>query len=165
MTLHTAFRFVVMAGILTAQTVIAASSAVRPTPVVPGDRCYRCDRLISDRWVAAETVTEDGVPYRFRTVRCMLAYLTATERVFERLYVADDQTGRFVDVERAVFVRVRIDLHTRQPNYGIGETDYVAFSSLKAAERFAADRGEETMSWPAVVFEAAFLTPPQHARN
>ena len=161
MKVHTALKLAVMAGVVVAQVALAGSS-VNPTPIVPGDRCYRCDRLISDRWVASETVGKDNTAYKFRTIRCMLTYLTATQRVFERIFVADDQTGKLIDVEDAVFVPVLIDAHTGLKDYGLGEKDYVAFKSLKVAERFAADRGVTTMSWMAVVFEAAFLPPSQH---
>ncbi len=155
---HTALKLALMTSVVTAQVAVAGSS-VNPTPIVSGDRCYRCDRLISNRWVASETVAEGNVAYKFRTVRCMLTYLTATERVFEKIFVADDQTGKFIDVEDAVFVPVLIDVHTGLKHYGLGAKNYIAFKSLKAAERFAADHGVKTMSWLAVVVEAAFLPP------
>lgn len=161
MKVHTALKFAVMASVVAAQVAVAGSS-VNPTPIASGDRCYRCDRLITDRWVAGETVAQANVPYKFRTVRCMLVYLTATERIFEKIYVADNQTGKLIDVEDAVFVPVRIDLQTGIDNYGIGDTDYIAFKSLKAAERFAAEHSVKTMSWLMVVFEAAFLPPSSH---
>ncbi len=159
MTVHTASRFALLGAILAAQIGVTAASAVDPVAINPGDRCYRCGRLLTDRFVAAEAIPAEGdmAVLKFRTVRCMLAYLNDTGLVAETLFVADDQTGDFVNVDKAVFVPVPIDAFTAETHYGIGDVDYVAFRSRSAAARFAKSRGVQTMSWSAVRFYARFL--------
>jgi nitrous oxide reductase accessory protein NosL len=119
--------------------------------------------MISDRFVAAEIIGESGVN-KFRTIRCMLAYVRETGTPVKQVFAADEQTGTLVDVEKAVFVPVSIDVFTGEESYGIGDTDYIAFKSTRAAERFAADHGVKTMSWPSVIYYAAFLPARAVAR-
>ena len=159
MTVHNASRFALLSTLLVAQIGLTAASTVDPVAIVPGDRCYRCSRLLNDRFVAAEAIPAeaDMAILKFRTVRCMLAYLKDTELAVEQLYVADDQTGALTKAETMVFVPVSIDAFTAETHYGIGDVDYVAFRSRSVAERFAARHGVQTMSWPAVMFHAQFL--------
>ncbi len=155
-------RFALVAGFLVAQAAVAASVIGRPVPIAEGDRCFRCQRVLSDRWVAAETIAAStGQAYKFRTIRCLLTYQRDTRQPVSQVFVADDQTGAFIDAERAVFVPVTIDRHTGIMGYGVGETDYVAFKSVRAAEKFAASTGVTTMTWPAVVYYEQFL-PTRH---
>jgi nitrous oxide reductase accessory protein NosL len=158
-----ALKLALMAGLVVTQTAFVGASVWRPVSMSPGDRCHRCERLISDRFVGAEIIGESGAN-KFRTIRCMLAYLHETGGPVKQVFAADDQTGTLVDVERAIFVPVSIDVFTGEEGYGIGETDYIAFKSTRAAERFAADHGAKTMSWPAVVYYAAFLPARAEAR-
>ena len=158
MTVKKTLKPMLIAAFVATQTLIAGSSNSGQVPISPGDRCSRCNRLLSDRFVAAEMIAEPtSVAHKFRTIRCMLTYLKESSTPVKQLFVADDGTGKLIDVEDAVFVPVLIDAHTAEANYGIGETDYVAFGSEGAAERFAAENRTTTMSWPAVVFYAAFL--------
>ena len=120
-------------------------------PIRAGDRCYRCQRVITDRFVAAETIGAHGfVAYKFRTVACMLTYLDRTDQSFDQILVTDYPTGRLVPVSEATFVRTAIDWRTGERHYGIGEFDYVAFRYRRAAERFATGRGAMPMDWETV---------------
>lgn len=158
MKIHFPLKVALLVTLLAAQTAIAGSS-LKAVAISPGERCVRCERVISDRFLAAEAiwVQRGGVVGKFRTVRCMLTYLKEAAAPPGQIYVADGQTGKLVAVEKAVFVPVSIDTFTGDPGYGIGETDYVAFRSARAAEQFAAARGVSTMSWPAVEYYAASL--------
>ena len=60
MTVHTAVRLMLLAGIVATQTAIAGSSDINPVAIAAGDRCHRCDRVIANRYVAAETIAADG---------------------------------------------------------------------------------------------------------
>lgn len=158
MKIHFPVKLALLALLLATQTAIAGSS-LKAVPISPGERCIRCERVISDRFVATEAIWAEtgGVASKFRTVRCMLTYLKETAAPAGEIYVADGETGKLVAVEKAVFVPVSIDTFTGEPGYGIGELDYVGFRSARAAERFAAARGVSTMSWPAVEYYAASL--------
>lgn len=137
---------------------VRADISSRPVPISPGDLCHRCERVLTDPFIGAETVGEPGLgAAKFRTIRCMLAHMRETSPDIRSIFVVDSQTGKLVNVDQAVFVPVRIDTYTGEAKYGVGERDFVAFRSVKAAEHFAADNGVTTMSWPAVVFAAASL--------
>ena len=137
----------------------------RPTPFLPGDRCIRCDRLITDRWVGGQTT--GGVDaLKFRTVRCMLTYLRGAPAPYKKVWVSDGQTGKLIDPEKAVFVPVPIDTYTGEHHYGLGEVDYVAFRDAKTAEAVATTHGVQTMTWAAVQYYAAWMpvTVPEAQR-
>ena len=154
---HNALTGLALVGMLAAQTVIAGP-AVKPLPIAPGDLCFRCQRVISDTWVAAEVVSApDNAVGKFRTIRCMLTYLNSALPRTNSVFVTDDQTGKLLDANDATFVPVDIDEHTGLPGYGLARRDYVAFRSEELAERFAARHGVKTMSWASVVFEVYML--------
>ncbi len=157
MKVHTTLKLALLAGALTSGMALSAASPVRPSTIAPGELCYRCNRLVSDRWVAGQTVGENNLSHKFRTVRCMLTYLRGTPDPYKEVFVADDQTGTFINVEDAVYVPVAIDAFTGEKDYGMGDVDYIAFKSEKAARQFAAERGVTTMNWPAVQYYAARL--------
>ena len=120
-------------------------------PIQAGERCYRCQRVINDRLVAAEAIGTRGlVAYKFRTVACMVKYLNEANHSFDQILVTDYSSGTLVPVSEAIFVRTAIDWRTGERHYGIGELDYVAFRYRHAAERFAAGRGATPMDWETV---------------
>jgi hypothetical protein len=140
-----------------AQALVSAS-AVTPIPIVPGDRCFRCQRVIADRWVAAElAVQQTNVIEKFRTIRCMVTHLTVTRIPTSHIYVTDQQTGQLIDIKRATFVPVAIDSYTGFAHYGLGTRDYVAYHSAEAAERRAATQGVTSMSWAEVLWETVLF--------
>jgi len=119
---------------------IAAGNRV---PIRVGDRCYRCQRVITNRLLAAEGINAEGVGVRkFRTVACMLKYLNQSNENLEVL-VTDHGSGRFIRPKWASFVRTKIDTRT-------GQEDYVAFYQPWAASGFAARQGTGPMDWEAV---------------
>lgn len=142
----------------TQSSALRADNPSKAAPISPGDVCHRCERLLSDPFIGAETVGEPGQGVaKFRTIRCMLAHIRETNPAITEIYVVDAQTGKLVNVNQAVFVPVQIDIYTGEARYGVGDRDFIAFRSVKAAEHFAADNGVRTMSWSAVVFAAASL--------
>ena len=160
MKVHNAVRLMLIAGVMATQTAIAAPRDQKPVEIVAGERCHRCNRVIANRHVAAETIAEDGLAvHKFRTIRCMLAYLNQAPATPNHVFVADYETAKLVDVEQAVFVPVSLDVNTCETGDGHGEVDFAAFRSLEDAERFAAARGATTMSWMAVVYEASIPAP------
>ena len=94
--------------------------------------------------------------YKFRTVACMLTYLNEANQRFDQILVADYMTGKLVPVPQASFVRTAIDWRTGERHYGVGEFDYVAFRSRRAAERFAAGQDLTPMDWETVRAVQAF---------
>jgi len=119
---------------------IAVGSRV---PIRAGDRCYRCQRLITDRSLAAEGVGAPGVGVRkFRNVACMLKYLNHSNEKLD-VFVTDKPSGRFVRAPWASFVRTIIDRRT-------GEEGYVAFEQPRSARGFAAKRSTTPMDWERV---------------
>lgn len=161
---HHILTSLVLGGILAVQTVVAGS-VVNPVPIAPGDICYRCNRVILDRWVAGEVIGTPSTSQKFRTIRCMLTYLNSALPRTNHVFVTDDQTGTLIEANGATFVPVVIDDHTGIPQYGIGRRDYVAFRSTDVAEKFAARTHEQTMSWAAVVFEVQLLINTSETRN
>lgn len=112
-------------------------------PIRAGDRCHRCQRLITDRSLAAEGIGAPGVGVRkFRNVACMLKYLNQSNERLD-LLVTDDPSGRFVRPQWASFVRTVIDMRT-------GEEGYVAFQYPWSARGFAANQGTTPMDWETV---------------
>lgn len=157
MTAHNALTGLALAWTLASQTVIAGS-AVNPVAIMPGDLCFRCQRVITDTWVAAEVISvPEHTVSKFRTIRCMLTYLNSAPPRTNSIFVTDDQTGKLLDANDATFVPVDIDEHTGLPGYGMARRDYVTFRSEDLAERFAARHGVKTMSWASVVFEVHML--------
>jgi hypothetical protein len=161
MKIHNAVRLMLIAGAMATQTASAGPPGLTPVEIVAGERCHRCHRVIANRHVAAETIAEDGsAVHKFRTIRCMLAYLNQALPTSNRVFVADYETAELMDVEQAAFVAVSFDVNTCETGDGHGEIDFAAFRSPEAAERFAIARGVTTMSWVAVVYEAASIPAP-----
>ena len=146
---QTAMKIVSTAGLVGAFAMIVGDVNLRAVPIRGGERCFRCDRIVANRFVAAEAI-EGSVGYKFRTVRCMLTYLKDSSQRFDQILVADYQTGKLVPVGKASFVPVAIGEISGEPRYGIGSTDYVAFHSRSAADRFASARGATPVTWATV---------------
>ena len=145
---------------------VTGSRDIGPLPLKYGERCSSCLRPITDRFTAAEVIapTKFGEgAYKFRTIRCMLAFLDDARIVPQAVYVADYRDGAWLDVNRAVFVPIDIDDATGGRGYGIGATDFAAFGEWHAAEQFADARGVRTMSWMAAIVEAQGM--PRHAHE
>jgi hypothetical protein len=124
----------------TIDQVIAAGHRV---PIHAGDRCHRCQRIITDRSVAAEGIGTAGVGVRqFRNVACMLKYLNDTNEKLDIL-VTDHTSGRFVRPQGTSFVRTTIDRRT-------GEEGYVAFYHPWSASGFAAKHRAPVQDWETV---------------
>jgi hypothetical protein len=112
-------------------------------PILEGDRCHRCQRLITDRAVAAEGLGAPGVGVRkFRNVACMLKYVNDTGERLD-LLVTDNRSRRLVRPAWASFVRTTIDRRT-------GEEGYLAFHERALATTYAARHGGTMLDWPTV---------------
>lgn len=130
--------------IVAAVTVIAlAAPASKAAPIQAGDVCHRCARVITDQSLAAEGIAaSDGAVRKFRTVACMLAYLTESGEKLDIL-VTDLASGRLTQARWASFVRTTVDRRT-------GAEDYVAFGEHGAARQFAHAQDAGPMSWTAM---------------
>lgn len=130
-------------------------------PVHAGDRCFRCDQVITDPVLAAEAVRPDGsIAYRFRTVGCLLQYLTQGGHLFDDVFVTDYRSGRFVPATRATYVRTDVGWRTGE-GPGVAAVDYVAFRSAGAAARFAERAGTTPLSWAEVRDASSLLVAMQ----
>jgi len=124
----------------TVDRVIAAGNRVS---IRSGDRCDRCQRIITDRSLAAEGIGPAGVGVRkFRNVACMLKYLNQSNEKLDVL-VTDHSSGQFVRPKGTSFVRTTIDRRT-------GEEGYVAFYHPWSASGFAATQGTTVVDWETV---------------
>ena len=154
-----------LAALLAMPLTVVASAAVHRSPINAGDQCVRCHRIIFERHVAAEALAvRDGQSLKFRTVRCLLAYLQNNAEPISDVYVTDYSTGHLLNPNDALFVPVPIDVRVGIPNYGLGDTDYLAFKSEHDAVRMAAAYGVATADWPTVVRSAQFLPSRGDAR-
>lgn len=130
-------------AIVAALTALAlAAPASKAVPIQAGDICHRCERIITERSLAAEGVASDGAVRKFRTVACMLAYLTESGEKLDIL-VTDLRSGRLTQSRWASFVRTTVDRRT-------GAENYVAFGDQGAARQFAARQQTAPMSWKAM---------------
>jgi len=133
----------VVVGTLAATLSFTVPITLKAAPIHAGDRCYRCQRLITDRSLAAEGIGAPGVGVRkFRTVACMLKYLKESNEKLDVL-VTDSPSGRFTQPQWASFVRTTIDMRT-------GEEDYLAFREPWSARGFATKQGTTPMDWETV---------------
>ncbi len=129
---RTALAIALLAGFAATQGgTVRADNPSRAVPIVPGDTCHRCERVLADPFIGAEVVGEPGVgASKFRTIRCMLAHLRETRPEISAIYVVDSQTGKLVHVDQAVFVPVLISQST---NTG-GQTLAVTLRGLSLGE-------------------------------
>lgn len=132
-------------------------------PMRSGVICARCDRVLHNARVSGEIVADKYVAQPYRTVRCLLTHLRDTDVDESRIFVADYSTGRPVPVRRAHFVRVPADLLSAEHEYGIGDFDYVAFKSHRAAERLAEQHATAPLDWTDVRNAEAAATVVAHA--
>jgi len=133
----------VVVGTLAATLSFTVPITLKAAPIHAGDRCYRCQRLITDRSLAAEGIGAPGVGVRkFRTVACMLKYLKESNEKLDVL-VTDSPSGRFTQPQWASFVRTTIDMRT-------GEEDYLAFREPWSARGFANKQSTTPMDWETV---------------
>jgi hypothetical protein len=131
-------------------SLIAYYAVTTPTPLTlqaaplqAGDRCFRCQRAITDRSIAVEGVARAGEDVRkFKTVACMLKYLRESDDPLDIL-VTDFSSRRFTQARFATYVRTTIDKDT-------GQIDYAAFRVPADAQRFAANTGAALLDWNAV---------------
>jgi hypothetical protein len=138
-----ATSFVVSLGALA----VYGYADIYAAPMRAGVYCARCDRVLVNTRVSGEIVANKYVSQPFRTIRCMLTHLKGTEVDPARVFVADYSTARPVPVRRAHFVRVPATILAAEHEYGIGDYDYVAFKSERAAERLAEKYGTTPRSW------------------
>jgi hypothetical protein len=125
-----------------------ASRTVDPIPIEYGEPCFSCQRPITDRFTAAEAVAlpEDGSgAYKFRTVRCMLAFIDEMGARYDALYVADYRDGTLLNVDNAVFVPIDIDVATgAHASHSRGESSGAASRGGEGAD----EPGDESASEP-----------------
>jgi hypothetical protein len=151
-------KWAVLTALLATQAAVSASVAIRTEPILAGDTCVRCKRIILERHVAAELLSpHDGSALKFRTVRCMLLYMQTARDPGTDVFVVDYSTGKLIRATEAVYVPVAIDMRTGIPNYGVGNMDYLAFKSTHEADRAAYDYGVATLSWSAVQYYSSYL--------
>lgn len=123
-------------------TLVACSSA-HPIPIRAGDVCLRCNRVITEPRLGAQLLASNGTASVFRTPGCLAKYLQDHTPDGRSIYVTDYDTGEFIPVANAMFVRARIDEAT-------GERDFYAFRSAAKAAKFAEDKYSGVVDWSMV---------------
>jgi hypothetical protein len=119
------------------------SLTLQAVPIAAGEQCYRCQRTITDRSIAAEGLAvEEGIVRKFKTIACMLKYLRDSGEGLDIL-VTDATSKRLTQARWATFVRTTVD----EPS---GAVDYIAFRQPPDARRFAAQHGSIPLDWAAV---------------
>lgn len=79
-----------------------------PKEIVVGkDQCDNCKMTIEDQKYASELVTEKGRVYKFDDVSCLNSFATSnTDKVTgAKTYVVDYPSGKFIDFEKATFIK------------------------------------------------------------
>ena len=121
-------------------SVIAAGCGkpdLKPVSIASGDICAFCKMAISEKRYAAEILDPDGQPVTFDEIGCMISFMKKRpEQQVAASFVTDYQTGQWIAVEKAFFVR--------SSNYATPMgSGIVAFSDgAKAGEQAAANKGE-----------------------
>jgi hypothetical protein len=106
----------------------AACSSLHPVAVKVGERCFRCRRDINDIGLAAELVSQQGVPFPFRTSGCLAKYLKEHPAERGATFVADHISRRLIPSDEAWFVPTT--LHEGKAE----QRDYLAFQSRADAD-------------------------------
>jgi hypothetical protein len=136
------------AAIVTAALVMAGCSSLKPVPIVGGDICFNCRRIINDTTMAAEMVDSHGLAFKFRTVGCMAKFLKSHPDNVGAIYVTDFATKRLIKASTATFVpTVLVEGYKKTP-------DYIAFGTAKEARAAAAQEKSEPRDWKTVLAEA-----------
>ena len=107
-----------MSGTMTRRQAVAALAAgaaliacgrapreARPVPIAIGrDECTWCRMTIDDARLAAEFVHRDGAPALFGEVGCLLSWRAANPAAPGAAFVADAESGAWLDARRAAYV-------------------------------------------------------------
>jgi hypothetical protein len=109
-------------GVMT--LVVVSCSSFAPVAVSTGDQCFRCRRIIHDRYVAAEMIDRNGFVSKYRGPGCLAKYLAGHPDETATVFATDYATGRMFSPDQLLFVPVLLDRAT-------GESDYRAYR-LKA---------------------------------
>jgi len=124
---------------------IGACASTSPVPIRAGDTCFHCRRAITDTRMAAEAISQTQRAYKFSTVGCLKQYLAEhPDEQFRAIFVTDYARDKFVDVDKARFVKITVDPKSNA-------SDYVAFRFNEAARAFADERGTTVISWQDVL--------------
>jgi copper chaperone NosL len=127
---------------------IGACASTSPVPIRAGDTCFHCRRAITDTRMAAEAISQGRRAYKFSSVGCLKQYLADhPDEQFLAIFVTDHAREKFVEVDKARFVKITVDSRTNA-------TDYVAFRFSDAANAFADERGATVIGWQDVLRDA-----------
>ena len=130
---------------LSVVVMIGACASTSPVPIRAGDTCFHCRRAITDTRMAAEAISQGQRAYKFSSVGCLKQYLAEhPNEEFRAIFVTDYARDKFVDVDKARFVKITVDTRTNA-------TDFVAFRFRDAAEAFADERGATVIGWQDVL--------------
>ena len=115
---------------------VAGCASAKPVNVVAGEACWRCRQPISDKRLAAELLSSNGLASKFRTVHCMATWVAQQKTQPEgRDYVTDYGSGKWVHANDATYVYTTVNTNTMAK-------DFVAFRDRDEAEEKArADNG------------------------
>lgn len=124
---------------------VSACASTSPVPIRSGDTCFHCRRTIVDTRMAAEAISPAQRAYKFSSVGCLKQYLhDHPGEEFKAFFVTDYAREKFVDAEKAHFVKFTVDQRTQA-------TDYVAFRYKEAAVAFAEEQKGTIIAWEDVL--------------
>ena len=124
-------------------------------PIDPSlDICHACKMSIVDLHFAGQFIDSQGQVFNFDDIGCMISYLkknSDTEKNLKAVYVTDYQTQEWLKVDKAYFVKGRLDTPM---------SSGIAALSKKAEAQQLADRIDgKLLSWEEV--KAALQPKPK----
>lgn len=127
---------------------VGACASTSPVPIRAGDVCFHCRRAIVDTRMAAEAISQAQRAYKFSSVACLKEYLKEhPNEEFRAIFATDYARDKFVEVDKARFVKITIDERTKA-------VDYVAFRFQEAATAFADQKQAPIIGWQEVLADA-----------
>lgn|SRR5690606_2414113 len=103
------------------------------------DSCDTCNMGITDEQASAQVIAKDGTPSKFDDIGCLVVYMQEHKNTFEKSYVHDHQSSKWIEMNTAYFVHSH---ENETPmSYGI-----IAFSTKEDAQKWQQDHSGELYS-------------------
>ncbi len=80
------------------------SQELKAVAIEPGEMCTFCKMAISQKRFAAEFINKDGEVFKFDEIGCMARYLKQHPQTPAVYFVADSDSGEWLEGNRATYV-------------------------------------------------------------
>lgn len=100
------FKKMGMTALMGGLLILSACTSQKPTPILfSQDHCDHCKMTITDRRFGAEWVNQNGKPFKFDAIECLLAFQAEHPDNKSKIYVVDStQNGELIAADQAFFV-------------------------------------------------------------